>query len=415
VARAAKPGPKNRTTSHWLGRTDDFDVADDEALLSYEQAVAKAWAWFKTLKTGVVCDARPVGRNDQMIYSPVGNIFTVGHAIRDYVEWKRISFTHSWFLANLSIANSYVLPQLGTIPVDELTAETIQKFLKYVIETPAMQSLRGKGKRLVMEKMDDETLRKRKDRANEVLGCLRGALILAWESGKTENERCWRPLKYLRNPPQPRTLHLNRAECKELIDECPADLALLVQGALYSGCRSCELIRMRVEDVGHDGYGVHVVPGKGYRHRFVFLPDEGMAFFLSLAKGKRPKDSLFLRNDGSVWRQRYRKAFKQAVNAAGLPAEFTFHGLRHTYASQLVQAGAPLIAIAEQLGQRNINSVSLVYGHLAPQVREAEIRQRFTSLSRRNSRHALKQKTELKKLHKSLQRADWRGYAIISI
>ncbi len=56
--------------------------------------------------------------------------------------------------------------------------------------------------------------------------------------------------------------------------------------ALYTGCRATELIRMRACDVGRDGYGVYVTPVKRYRARFVFLPDEGMAFFLKLAAGR---------------------------------------------------------------------------------------------------------------------------------
>jgi hypothetical protein len=68
------------------------------------------------------------------------------------------------------------------------------------------------------------------------------------------------------------------------------------------------------------------------------------------------------------------------VKAARLPLGFSFHGLRHTYASQLVQAGAPLSVVAEQLGHANTVSVSRTYGHIAPQIREAEIRQRFFSL-----------------------------------
>ena len=159
---------------------------------------------------------------------------------------------------------------------------------------------------------------------------------------------------------------------------------------------------------------MYVVPGKGIRPRFVFLPDEGMAFFLSLTVGKRPKDLLFLRSDGSQWRDRPRDALKDAIKAADLPIDFTFHGLRHTYASQLVQAGAPLIVVAEQLGHKNINAVSTVYGHLAPQIREAEIRQRFTPISVENSTNAKAQRAALLRLRKSVQKPGWRDYATIN-
>ena len=50
------------------------------------------------------------------------------------------------------------------------------------------------------------------------------------------------------------------------------------------------------------------------------------------------------------------------------------------YASQLIQAGAPLIVVSEQLGHRNTDSVGRTYGHMAPQIRQAEVWYRFASL-----------------------------------
>lgn len=338
TARACKNGA-GQNFQHRLGRTDDETAADGQNFFSYEQAVLLAQKWFGTLKTESVLDARPFGVATEMIYSPVGEVFTVAHSMKDLLEWKRISCTQYTCRTLLSLINSHILPNIGTLAVDELNGLPLRKFIKEVMETPSLQSLRTMGQRDAIEKMDEETLRKRKDRANTILGALRSALVMSWENGKTDNERAWRSLKFIRNAAKPRFLHLNRAECRALIKECPADLGQLVQGALYTGCRSRELLRMRVEDVGRDGYGVYIVPGKSFKPRFVFLPDEGMAFFISLTKGKKPTDLLFRRSDDTEWRDRQRHILKRALKAAHLPIEFTFHGLRHTYASQLVQAG----------------------------------------------------------------------------
>ena len=59
---------------------------------------------------------------------------------------------------------------------------------------------------------------------------------------------------------------------------------------------------------------------------------------------------------------------------------FCFHGLRHTYASQLIQAGAPLVVVSEQLDHRNTDTVGRTYGHMAPQIMQAEVWYRFASL-----------------------------------
>jgi integrase len=52
----------------------------------------------------------------------------------------------------------------------------------------------------------------------------------------------------------------------------------------------------------------------------------------------------------------------------------SFHGLRHTYASALVNAGVPLAYVAAQLGHTDTRMVERHYGHLAPSAMAAAIR-----------------------------------------
>jgi integrase len=44
----------------------------------------------------------------------------------------------------------------------------------------------------------------------------------------------------------------------------------------------------------------------------------------------------------------------------------TFHELRHTFASQLIQNGVSLLYVAAALGHRDSRMVEKHYGHLAP-------------------------------------------------
>ena len=45
------------------------------------------------------------------------------------------------------------------------------------------------------------------------------------------------------------------------------------------------------------------------------------------------------------------------------------------------QAGTPLTVVAQQLGHANTDTVSRTYGHLAPQIREAQVRTHFARLT----------------------------------
>jgi len=61
----------------------------------------------------------------------------------------------------------------------------------------------------------------------------------------------------------------------------------------------------------------------------------------------------------------YHRDFLPCLKAAGL-RRVTFHALRHTFASLLIQAGASLAYVKEQLGHSSIQVTVDTYGHLLP-------------------------------------------------
>jgi integrase len=401
-----------RYKQHRLGLTD----CGDGHGLSYAEALEAASEWFRLPKTRqVAADAYPIGVNQELRVSPIGNVFTVAHALHDYVEWKRIAAAQSHFETNLNLINYHIIPRLADIPLEDFNGIDLRRFARAVLETPPKRGKQPMAPRRPISQIGEDALRKRKKTLNTLIGILKIAFQMAWENGRIENDRAWRCLRRVPNVERPRMLFLTRTECLELLAACRPDYRRLVMGALYTGCRSSELLRLTVSDVAREGYGVYVSPLKTYRPRFVFLPDEGMAFFLSLCKGRPSREPVFLRNDGRPWLARHhRHLFKNAVHSAGLPEEFTFHGLRHTYASQLIQAGTPLSVIAEQLGHANTTTVSRTYGHLAPQIREAEVRQRFAPLCPADASVAEISDDHLTKLRVRLHGSDWRGYAQIA-
>jgi integrase len=396
-------------------RLDDAD-REEFGGLSYRDAVLAACAWFQRPENvSRAADAYPVGVRQSLIICPIGDVFSVGHALHDYIEWKRIAAAQSHFETNLSMINHHIIPRLSDIPLEAFNGLDLRRFARSVLES---QPKRGTQQALPprpISHLDEDALRKRKKTLNTLIGILRIAFQMAWENSRIESDRAWRCLRRVPNVERPRTLHLTRTECLALLSHCRPDLKRLVLGALYTGCRSTELLHLTVADVARDGYGVYVAPLKTYRPRFVFLPDEGMAFFLALCRDREPREPVFLRNDGHPWHPRnHRHLFKTAVRASTVPDEFTFHGLRHTYASQLIQAGTPLSVIAEQLGHANTTTVSRTYGHFAPQIREAEVRQRFAALVAEFADTAQCHAEALANLRTTLHGPDWRGYAQIA-
>jgi integrase len=67
------------------------------------------------------------------------------------------------------------------------------------------------------------------------------------------------------------------------------------------------------------------------------------------------------------------KAFKRVLKAADLPLHFTPHGLRHTYASLLLQQGASPAYVQRQLGHASIQLTVDTYGKWLPMGNKAAV------------------------------------------
>jgi integrase/recombinase XerD len=275
--------------------------------MSFDAAVAAAHEWFRTSPhRHRASDTRPVGSNEHLNACPIGDVFTIGHALCELIEWKRLAAARSHFLTLVVNINHHIVPRLFSLPADQMNSERLRMFVKDVLETPPKRGNQAALPRRSIDLMSEEQLRRRKKTTNTLIGIVRVALIMAWESGRIESDRSWRCLRRLPNVDRPRTLHLSRNECFRLLDKCQPDLRNLVLGALYTGCRATELLRIQACHVGRDGAGVYITPVKSYRPRVVLLPDEGLAFFERLAAGKRQDEFLFRRQDGRAWFTNYR-------------------------------------------------------------------------------------------------------------
>ena len=87
---------------------------------------------------------------------------------------------------------------------------------------------------------------------------------------------------------------------------------------------------------------INVPKAKSARSRKVVLTEEGQQFLRDLAVGRPRSEIVIRRNDGVAFgagQQKRRMGI--ACERAGIE-RITFHGLRHTYASQLAMAGVPL-------------------------------------------------------------------------
>lgn len=378
--------------SHWVARVRKRDGGYMRSRLApakragtlennYEQAVALAKQWFERSEVrGVASDPYPLGSKRELSICPIGDTYTVGHALDAYLEWKLLAATKSHYETLVSLINYHLIPRISHIPINRFDGGAFQTLAVDVLETPPKTRRTIPRKRNRIQDLTQEELRKRKKTFNALVSALRGAFEIAYEQGHLVSDRSILSLKRLPNVDRPRVVFLDRSECRQLLVRSHPDLRKLILAALYTGCRASELTSMQVGDFSFHTRSVYVASPKGRRTRHVLLPPEAVDFFQNLTVGRAPGDRLFKKANGRVWGSEYKSYFQQARNAAGLPSSVTFHGLRHTYASQLLQNGASIITVADQLGHANTQTVSATYGHLTSQSRAADVDRCFSAI-----------------------------------
>jgi len=354
--------------------------------LSHEEALRRAHDWFSSPAVQAMSSqSYPVGGVQELSICPIGDAYSVGHALAAYVEWKRLAATPSNFSSLLSVINHHLVPRVSAIALNEFNGSDFHALAVDVLESAPKYGRQPQGQRTSIKELSEEDLRKRKKTLNRLVSILRGSFEIAWEHGFLDHDRPMRCLRRLPNWDRPRIVFLDRAECRRLLASCHADLRPLVLAALYTGCRANELTGLRVGDFDRKAHSIFIAKPKGRRTRHVFLPDEGYEFFLSLVQGKAASERVFRKSNGRSWGSEYKTYFQAARNKAGLPSELSFHGLRHTYASQLVQSGASLIVVADQLGHASTQTVSATYGHLIGGHQHREVNKHFDPITKQAS------------------------------
>ncbi|MDP2875576.1 MAG: site-specific integrase [Holophaga sp.] len=380
------PGKEDEGGVGWkqkaVGTADDFIEPDGAAVLSYAQAQAKAREWFS------LC-ADDAARALSGMPVPKGP-YTVDSALDDYMEDAKRRGMKGLEQTRCAI-NAHLRPELGPLEVAKLSRERIEGWLKKLAESPKRKrqpnpATKSHKKKAAEDEpkpvkpalpMTEDEKRARKDSANRVLTVLKAALNHALDRGRVKHGEAWKAVKPYRGTTSARLRFLTPEEQVRLVNVCPPDFRRLVMAALHTGARYGELGGLRVRDFNPGAGTLWIEPRKTEKGRHVVLTDEGQAFFAGLTAGAEA-EALMLTREGIKRRGRKGMAgaegwagndqkwlMEDARKAAGLGA-LSFHELRHTYASGLVNKGVPLAFVAELLGHTDIRMVSKHYGHLAP-------------------------------------------------
>lgn len=200
---------------------------------------------------------------------------------------------------------------------------------------------------------------------------------------------------------------LTPTEIKALLNRVNPKHLLQCQLMYGSGLRLMEVSRLRVQDIDFNYLSIQIWNGKGGKHRCVTLAKElvpALKLQISHAKSIFNQDVKHP-NYGGVWlpfalAKKYpsapksvgwhylfpssrlsvdpetpivrrhhinesvlRKSVKQAAKEAGIEQNVTCHTLRHSFATHLLQRGADIRTVQEQLGHSDLRTTQ-IYTHV---------------------------------------------------
>lgn len=156
--------------------------------------------------------------------------------------------------------------------------------------------------------------------------------------------------------------HISPRDVKRLFESTPNLKHNTMLKLCYGmGLRVSEIIGLKVTHIDSGNMQVLIERGKGKKDRYANLPESLLAQLREYFKQYRPKEYLFEGQYGGQYSARSAQSvFKQAMKKAKINKEVGIHGLRHSYATHLMEAGTDIGYIQKLLGHEDIRT-TLIY------------------------------------------------------
>jgi integrase len=294
-------------------------------------------------------------------------------------EWlekkKREGGKPNSYLAALYCMDAHFIPAFGHLPLNKLNASHIEQFYHKLLD---------KG-------LNPNTIRKYQD-------TLKVCLDSAVKKGKLHVNPCGQV--ELPKKKKPKNNHLSQEEALNLLEAVKQHklFSVLVPLALASEARESELLALIWDDVDFEQGTISitktltktlgddnrlflqaVTPKSESGIREISLPDFALEVLRNhrtaqtkkmMATGWRNKKNLVFvtRNGGWYWPGNVSDMFDHFVSQRGF--NITFHDLRHTGATLLLEAGVPANVVQERLGHADIATTLRTYAHVTKRMKD---------------------------------------------
>jgi integrase/recombinase XerD len=154
---------------------------------------------------------------------------------------------------------------------------------------------------------------------------------------------------------------LSKEEIKNVIKSIKNPKHKLIISLAYgSGLRVSEIVNLKINDINLEELTIHLKNAKGKKDRITVFPEKIKIKLQNLIANKNINDYLFESERGGKLTERTaQKVFENALRQGGIKKEATFHSLRHSFATHLLENGVDVRYVQELLGHKNIRTTQV--------------------------------------------------------
>lgn len=135
---------------------------------------------------------------------------------------------------------------------------------------------------------------------------------------------------------------------------------LIISMAYASGLRVSEIQNLKICDFDLVQKTIHIKQSKGKKDRITILSEKLIPDLTKIISNKNSNDFIFESERGGKMSTRtLQKIFESALKKSGTKKPATFHSLRHSFATHLLENGTSIRYIQELLGHSNIQTTQI--------------------------------------------------------
>ena len=307
----------------------------------------------------------------------------ISYLTKLYLAAKRPFLKESSYAHYSELSEHYIDPYLGNLRFESLDSNLAGKFVS-LLKTSGKTS--GKGG------LSDKTIR-------DVCSLLKSVYYFAAENGDCPSDLRFPRLtvtKPSKTKPQVLTKpHQKQLEAYLMSNMDPGNLGIML--CLYTGMRIGEICALRWSDVDKDNCLINVnrtvlriknTDAHGKQPKTVVvtgtpktdsslraIPVPKAIGRLLKAEGKRMPDDYYVVtcSDRLMEPRRFYDKYKQILRKSGIMTKYTFHALRHTYATRCIESGIDPKVVSELLGHSSVTITLNRYVHPTMEMKKRSV------------------------------------------